>query len=763
MVDSYLQAKGQLIQADELAISKAQELARVLRLEGVPFVQLVECRRIDATRAAEVVVFDTEVQLGQHLVNDIRKHERIATVFWEDDRDVPETLALRTDFPLVPHLNLREEEFPRSLCLFDRPYSELKLSWTVMGYVERVREWLALTARGELHADDQPLEPFLLGTPHYLLLPFDLFEVTEQEREQEDPSRLYVYSCAPTQQVYWHAYVAQWQPSTREPSDGLQYVATSFLGASQPHGLIRNRPRTLRELHDFLLTADINLLSEVGARLQAWKKDKALLTARLIIIVALPKTRHLGGEQESVETWAFASAATVGEVGEELGLWVLHEGSPGTLLGGDPSKNGGTVELRMLNPVYTFDRAKAAQLNGLPAPVDTKIAAIGLGALGSQLFVNLLRVGYGQWMLLDRDLLLPHNLGRNAMFGNAVGYAKVEALSLYANTTVDGAPMAGMLVVDVMDPGESAEVVVEVLSTAAVILDMAASVPVARYLARDVQSRARRVSLFLNPTGTDLVLLAEDSERELPLDALEMQYYRALIHDERLSRHMRGAVAEEGEQEERVESAVRYGLACRDVSAVIPQDLVALHAAIGARGLRAALAGQGAVATVWRVQGDELEVERVVVPLSAFYEEQVGDWLVCADSALFDKVGMLRDEKLPNETGGVLVGTFDTQRRIIYVVDALRSPDDSVERPTVYIRGWQGLTAQLQRIKSQTGGALRYVGEWHSHPAGHTARDSDDDRAARTILAQEMAFEGLPTLQMIVGDNNDRAWYIAQL
>ena len=65
------------------------------------------------------MIFEVEVQRGQHSAHDVRRRERIAAVFREDDAVAPEALALRSDFPLVPHvkaLNLTFlEEFPRSL------------------------------------------------------------------------------------------------------------------------------------------------------------------------------------------------------------------------------------------------------------------------------------------------------------------------------------------------------------------------------------------------------------------------------------------------------------------------------------------------------------------------------------------------------------------------------------------------------------------------------------------------------------------------
>ena len=58
------------------------------------------------------------------------------------------------------------------------------------------------------------------------------------------------------------------------------------------------------------------------------------------------------------------------------------------------------------------------------------------------------------------------------------------------------------------------------LGETSLILDMSASVTVARHLALKAESSARRASLFLTPTGEDL-LLAEDKERTVPLDSLD--------------------------------------------------------------------------------------------------------------------------------------------------------------------------------------------------------------------------------------------------
>lgn len=126
---NYMDPSGERIGFDDLVVEKARDLVRILRPGNLPYCELLECRRLEDPHRAEVVVFEVDVQRGQRPVRDVRRRERIAAVFREDDAVVPEVLALRPDFPLTPHVNSLNltflEEFPRSLCLYDEPYPEL--------------------------------------------------------------------------------------------------------------------------------------------------------------------------------------------------------------------------------------------------------------------------------------------------------------------------------------------------------------------------------------------------------------------------------------------------------------------------------------------------------------------------------------------------------------------------------------------------------------------------------------------------------------
>jgi len=279
---------------------------------------------------------------------------------------------------------------------------------------------------------------------------------------------------------------------------------------------------------------------------------------------------------------------------------------------------------------------------------------------------------------------------------------------------------------------------------------MSASVAVVRALADRHDVAARRVSVFLNPSATDLVVLAEDAERRMPLDLLELQYYRLTHHDDRLEHHLHV----DGRP-------LRFGRSCRDVSVTLPQDLVALHAANGSRALRRLLEAPMAQITVWQTDPASGAVTVIDAEPQEVIVQQLGDWTLCTDRWLETQLREMRAAQLPNETGGILLGAIDCERKRIIVVDHILSPPDSVEWPTVYIRGCRDLPQLVERCKERTAGWLTYVGEWHSHPAGVPATPSAADRQVLAWLEDARAVDGFPAIMAIIGDQGC-AWYLGE-
>lgn len=740
MSNEYIELPGQPIPTNDLRFSDSNELVQAI-VQG-PYTRLVQCQRTDC--GEEVVIFDAEIELGQRRVHDIRRFERIAILCGKNKKDIPEILALRSDFPQVPHLNIRIKNYPRSLCIFEEAPEEIRLRWSAPLIVESVRQWLALTAKGMLHAEDQPLEPLLPFSLHQLVVPRDLFTAAQgneilmvkQPIDGGNGRKTFIATRIEKHHI------------ERAP-----YVVIPIAGKPQPHGIISAVPNNLFELHDLLQNAQIDLIGDLRTWLKKWKSDiPEVVTAGLILVVWLPKQRDQRESAEIVEERAFLLDMPIRDIGTGIGVWEVVDSNIGigNLFVPDDAKRGQDVPVQLLNIHASFSRNQATRMSGLVDETDKKIVLVGVGALGSQVFMNLVRMGYGHWTLIDNDLLLPHNLARHALGSALIGHSKAQAQAATANYLLDGDSIATGITANIMAPADTIEIAT-VLESAQVIVDASASIPAARHLTHELDSSARRISVFLNPTVTDLVVLAEDAERIVPLDMLEMQYYRSLIHEPALEQHL-----------QRITEPVRYAHSCRDLSATIPQDLIALQSAICSRVLRDVISQEECMISVWH-SDDEMNVKRYSFPASPIFTHQIGQWAIRTDQWLIDKLSSARMDKLPNETGGVLLGSYDMQRKIIYIVDTILSPPDSQEWPTVYIRGYEGLRDELEQVTKVTDGRLEYIGEWHSHPAGVGCRPSQDDLKAFLWLSEVMGADGHPALTIIAGDNKQYAVYLGKM
>lgn len=736
-----LEPPGLVVPIEALGNPRAKSLAELLRGGHMAFTRLVECRASSAGEGHETIVFEVDVQRPQILVNDIRRTERLAVTFHTSDSSYPELVALRFDFPLVPHLNLRDQEFPRSICLYDRPWHEVRLRWTAPAFIEQVRSWLARTAQGSLHGEDQPLEPFFLGGPDHIVIPHTILNHPETSMEWLDVARLGRES---------RVVLVARKPGESGPGEGSpDHVATVLECQPVQHGIIRRSPRTLKELNDITRAVGVDVIAVLKERLSRYKESRSAAPfARLILILLFPKSRQEQGTVESTEIKCFFMLQPILEIGIKIGLWKEEAGYTAD---GDTDKDGSTVPVHILNAHPSFSWKLGATLNDLPLRDRRRLVALGAGALGSQVIINLARAGYGDWTIIDEDILLPHNLARHGLNGYVVGWPKAEALARTINHLADDEAIATPIIGNLLSPGKQDKSVDEALKGANAILDLAASVAVARHLAH-YPAPSRRVSLFMNPAGTDLVLLAEDSKRQITLDCLEIQYYRALCQDDRLHNHFTAT-----------RQSVRYGQSCRDVSSRLPQALVAAHAGLAAMALRAALMDDPPAVRIWRIDPKELGVEMITRPVYPIRREQFLDWTLILDGWVLQKVSTLRKEKLPNETGGVLIGTYDMQRKIVYVADVLPSPPDSEEWPTLYIRGCEELAAQVGRIREMTAQNLEYIGEWHSHPDGCSTDPSSDDAKVFAWLTEKMNIEGKPPLMLIAGEGETARMFLCMM
>lgn len=736
-----LSAPGSPISPDALAIPKAVSLAKFLQAGKHAYCTLIEVRS-DTETFIETIVFDVYLELNQDRVNPIRDRERVAASFYPSDEFMPEVVALRADFPWVPHLNQRDSEFPRSLCLYEQPYSRIKLRWTPTSF-ERIREWLSLSAEGTLHQEDQPLEHVFLGRFPPLIVPSNfLKKVKDQSNPGNALPRFNVYATGVGPEQITGFWLSHDPSLAIAPGNGPSYVASVVAAPPQKHGVVRNTPGTLGDVIEVMSHTGIDLVGLLRESLRAWKDDDPnVVRARLLLILAFPKLRDADSSPETWEwdTWGFLLGSDLAEIGAKLGMWQPMNGTLAALLP-YADHRGQELPVQIVSPVAQLSRESAARFNGT-TPNERRCVMVGVGAIGSLTLVNLIKKGFGVWTIIDDDIMMPHNVARHALPGTAAGLPKVAAVKAMADSLYEGSPVSSFAVANLFHPGSQREPLASILHDADLIFDCTADVAAARYLTIDAASDARRLSLFLSPSGEQLVLLLEDTNRSVRLDALEMQFYRMLLDRPALQDHY----ASSGE-------LIRYGRSCRDLSSVLSGDAIALFAALGSRAIERLVLDDGPAIRVWK-NGADLSVRSFEqTPRKSFRVELEG-YAVEWDEGTIEKAKWLRGERLPNETGGVIFGCWDLSRKCVYIVDVTGAPTDSNESPRAFIRGSNQVKEWRATVARTTGEAVEYIGEWHSHPRGYSTCPSNDDRKVFRWIEDHLSIDGLPAVMLIIGDS----------
>jgi hypothetical protein len=176
--------------------------------------------------------------------------------------------------------------------------------------------------------------------------------------------------------------------------------------------------------------------------------------------------------------------------------------------------------------------------------------------------------------VIDSDILLPHNCARHYLGDWAVGTNKARTMAEIGKLILNEPTFSEAIPADFLHPAGQAEAVDTALKSAAVVLDLSASVAVSRHIAKS-EHCPRAISVFMTPKGNGLVVAAEDEKRRIRLDWLEMLHYRAVLNEPALHHSLQSNDAQ-----------LRYGNSCRDVSVELAQDDTCMWSGIASKSIR---------------------------------------------------------------------------------------------------------------------------------------------------------------------------------
>ena len=699
------------------------------------------------------VILDFEiVGLCQHPEFCIKPVEPIRIIVGDDF--LPIVFFEREDFPSVPHSNIYEDKTSVSMCYSDQTYDEIKERLNGGFLLECINNWFVKTARNELHRADQPLDPFFIGTRGTLILSSRLPE--------------YGFSFFEEKIIEGERFLFQCDDS---PDKGDCFAVCHIPVDSEMGNILHRVPKTLFELQEVFPRH--NIYDKVKAFIEciyAIRHDPRkyqelfecsstlLLKCKTLIVMDIPLIRSSPSDSGGIDFRAFIINDSLDKLFADFGYvknaiskkrkakgkkQVRNSNkSRYTYTESRDSKGANTrLDTLSIHPAMTSTYARKTNNSSDEEYNNMRIVQIGAGALGSRLFEDGIRSGITKWKLIDDDKMLPHNLARHTLAKEDIGEYKASALVKRAKSILVDSECEAIT----QNFFSNDDKLLTALKEADLIIDASASIPVERQLALDSKTNARKMSLFLNPVGSSTILLLEDAAGTIRLDLLEMQYYKELLRFPTFENHLKQP------------DAIVYSTSCRSISKKVSTESFSLGAALGISGLKKYIHEPEARIVIWTL--DDLEVRAQVVSAVEWVSFQFAEWTIYVEQDLLGLLYQQRSAKLPNETGGVLVGRFDCYRKILYIADQIESPTDSIASPTSYIRGCVDLEANIERVSSITSDNLHYIGEWHSHPTGDTTQSVDDIKLMSAISSYNHEFFR-PSCMVIIGEKETIDLYI---
>jgi integrative and conjugative element protein (TIGR02256 family) len=121
---------------------------------------------------------------------------------------------------------------------------------------------------------------------------------------------------------------------------------------------------------------------------------------------------------------------------------------------------------------------------------------------------------------------------------------------------------------------------------------------------------------------------------------------------------------------------------------------------------------------------------------------------ISISQSLMNEIHRLCETSLPNETGGILLGSYTENSTCASVSKLLKAPSDSMSGPTWFFRGTKGVKSKLDKLWKQK--KQYYLGEWHYHPNSSSNISSQDINQMNTI-SNDKAYKCPEPILLIIG------------
>ncbi|MCP5461907.1 MAG: Mov34/MPN/PAD-1 family protein [bacterium] len=667
----------------------------------------------ELTTSAENITISATVSVGlpskfiKAGITDIgvKNKEEVSFIFTDQFPLVAPNILLRNDFPrCFPHIN--PSEYNVSPCIYEGNISELlQQSEWMNGLLNQLVDWLEKAASNDLMNYEQGWAP--MRNDHfsgYIL--YDPSEVLDAFREKNS---LFVYRKFDYEDRNTIIIVnSLFGPEKRKNAHAL-FVSTTDIIATYCPNPITN----LAELYKYAISVGIQDLKKIVEEIDL----KNIEENKLFVILAVERPINLISSNCKFEFLNF----------------VIHKSEHRRKKKRELKRTLPECKVGMLSHISDRSPELLKQLSGTKTKLNDKksIALVGCGSLGSKIGIHLARNGNNPFLCIDPDIFMPHNNARHALT-LTWSQNKAELLSVSINSIVNVKPRV------IAEPALKAD-----FTGSRIIIETTASLSVRNFLMSRTDLPSIVSGALYGKGRYGLLLLENKSKTTRLIDIWANLYYASL------SNALLRTILFFSDT-----NSVQVGQSCSSQTMIVDDARISLMAATMSlkiqNVLENGLSKNGEILFIKYDDNYSLTSELVSVPEYIEVNSiDKRDWKVRLSQSAHNQMKDIMHHKGANETGGVLLGSVFLYAKTVVVTGIIPSPPDSIEKPTLFVLGTEGLEKTIKDIEKKTNGKVTYLGTWHSHPSGGTASQTDHNTYERLLFVRNYE----PTVCLIVSQD----------
>lgn len=711
---------------------------------------------------------------------DIKEVEPIILLLNKDQYPLqaPFVYSNRMDFPKskLPHLNPRSKESPANFCLYRGNLNDWFIEHSLKELIDKTKSWLEDAASDNLVREYDRFEVTRIDEKYgyNVFEPKEFIEIIEKHWSQYKKGRGHAYlnykllngsndplignnkySISFDDLAYEEIidkilkFALNLNQNLTECAENISTQALISQYRFQLFGILAwsssdvikdeyftNFPQNLDELLDFASSLNIDLYEALN---QFFLKNLNV-SQEIPITIAINRPQILINCDFNIEFLTFLLKLPNTEV-RDL----------------DTARKNNCVEI--LGQINPLNVNKARKMSGNPINFDCgNLLFLGCGALGSKIILHLAKNGFVNSSIIDNDTVYPHNIIRYGLLHESLGWNKAKAMDyaikgiFYAdNKSVHSEAIPDDIISFFYHHNQLT------FKKYDWIVDTTASPVVFHLLATtNLPDSLHVCRCEIANSGNIGIMYVEGKMRRPRLDDLQALIFDMAIDYPEISKWLR---LNREDRESKIGSRlqeINLGISCSSETMLLSDEIVSLHSASFTAGFKKitkiGAIEEGFIQLSFYDESKDVPFYFKLIKIQPTFSLKCRnnpEWEVRIRSGIDNELKELLEISKPNETGGILVGLINNNRKIIYITRILKAPSDSVTAPYAFSRGINDVPENIKKIQESTGAMIGYIGEWHTHPEGHPNLSTMDMLTVQKIK-HNLDKVPMPTFTMIV-------------